>query len=264
MKNPLRAIGGRTLDGLAETGRLWQLTARTLDRAFLGPLRGDKPRWRSTFEQVLRAGNRSLPLVALLTFLVGMILALQSAYQLRQLGLLRLVADLVAVSVTRELAPLLTAILVAGRVGSALAAELGTMRVSQEVDALTVIGIDPTSFLVVPRLLGLLIALPCLTIFGDLVGLFGGFSISVTVLGLSPAGYLNDTLNALTLQDVWGGLLKAFVFAGIIGLIGCQRGLETRGGAEAVGRSTTSAVVDAIILIIAADLFVTALLYVSR
>ena len=138
------------------------------------------------------------------------------------------------------------------------------MRVSQEIDALTVIGIDPTSFLVVPRLIGLMIALPCLTVFGDLLGILGGFAISVTVLGLSPAGYLSDTLNALSLQDVWGGLLKAFIFAGIIGLIGCQRGLETRGGAQAVGRSTTSAVVHAIILIIAADLFITALLYVSR
>ena len=264
MSSPLGALGRATLNSLAESGRLWQLTARTLHRAVIGPWQGQRFRLRLTLQQVIRAGNQSLSLVALLAFLVGMILALQSAYQLGQLGVLRLVADLVAVSVTRELAPLLTAILVAGRVGSAIAAELGTMRVSQEIDALTVMGIDPVSFLVVPRICGLLLALPCLTVLADLVGILGGFAVAATVLGLSPSAYLSDSLDALALQDLWGGLLKAVAFALIIGLIGCQRGLETRGGAEGVGRSTTAAVVHAIVLIIAADLFVTALLYVSR
>jgi len=199
--------------------------------------------------------------VTLISVLVGMILALQSAYQLRQLGAIELTADLVAVSVTRELAPLLTAILVAGRVGSAITAELATMKVSQEIDALTVMGLDPVPFLVVPRLIGLLVALPCITLCADMAGILGGCGVAVFSLGLGATGYLSDSLDALDLQDLWGGTLKAFAFAGIIGLVGCHQGLSTTGGANEVGRSTTTSVVASIVLIIVADLYVTALLY---
>lgn len=264
MTGALSRLGRWGLDSLAFAGRLWGLAAPSFDRVVLGPFRGERMRLGATLAQVLRAGNRSLPLVALLTLLVGMILALQSAYQLRSFGALDLVADLVGVSVTRELAPLLTAIIVAGRVGSAIAAELGTMQVSQEVDALTVMGIDPIAFLVAPRLVGLVLAVPCLTAFADVAGILGGFLMAVTVLGLGAEAYLADSLAALQLQDLWGGLLKAVAFGGIIALVGCERGLATRGGAEAVGQSTTAAVVRSITLIVAADLFVTALLYVSR
>jgi phospholipid/cholesterol/gamma-HCH transport system permease protein len=165
--------------------------------------------------------------------------------------------------VTRELAPLITAILVAGRVGSAMAAELGTMKVSEEIDALKVIGIDPVSFLVLPRLIGLGIALPCLTILGDLLGILGGLVVAVSVLGVPAGGYLRDCLDALAMEDVWGGLLKAALFAVVIGLICCERGMSTSGGAAQVGRSTTSAVVRSIVFIIVVDLVVTALLYVN-
>lgn len=258
----LRRFGGTFLDELAEVGQLWRLAADAAVQTVLGPFRGVSFRWRETVRQVLRAGNETLPLVALISALIGLILALQSAYQLRTLGAVHLVADLVAVSITRELAPLMTAILVAGRVGSAIAAELGTMKVSEEIDALTVIGVDPTSYLVVPRVMGLLIAVPCLTLFSDAVGILAGGLVGVLVLGLGPAGYLADSIAVLELEDLWGGVLKAFAFAAIIGLVGCQQGLTTRGGADEVGRSTTSAVVRSIVLIIAADLFVTALLYV--
>jgi phospholipid/cholesterol/gamma-HCH transport system permease protein len=254
-------IGRGTLTLLADAGRMALLSGSTLDQIVLGPVRRRPLRLRPTLAQVARAGTDSLPLVALIMLLVGMILGLQSAEQLDRFGVVDLVAGLVSVSVARELAPLLTAIIVAGRVGSSIAAELGTRQVDQEIDALTVMGIDPVHFLVAPRVAGLLIALPCLTVFGDAVGILGGFFVGVGVLDLGATSYLMNSLTALTLEDVWGGILKAAAFAAIIGVVGCERGLATRGGAEQVGRSTTAAVVRSIVLVIAADLFVTGLLY---
>jgi len=253
--------GARFLHLLADAGRLWQVAYSATKRAIFVPLRGGKLRISATTAQIVSAGNNSLALVALISILIGMILALQSAYQLQQLGVTNLVANLVAVSMTRELAPLITAILVAGRVGSAITAELGTMKISQEIDALTVMGIDPVTLVVVPRLLGLLVAVPALTIFSGLLGILGGCVIGVFVLGLGATGYINDSLGALVQQDVWGGVLKALVFGFIIGIVSCQQGLDTEGGADEVGRSTTRAVVRSIVLIIAADLFVTTFLY---
>lgn len=257
----LGRLGAYSEDGLADVGRLYLLAQRATVQAVIGPFRGQRFRWRASLEQMQRAGLGSLPLVMLISFLVGMILALQSAYQLRQLGAQNLVPALVAVSVVRELAPLLTAILVAGRMGSSIAAELGTMKVSQEIDALTVMGIDPVAALVVPRLLALTLAVPCLTLFADAVGILGGSFVGQTVLGLPVMTYLVDSLDALRLEDLLGGVLKATLFGAVIGLIGCHQGLSTRGGATEVGSATTRAVVHSIVLIIAADLFVTAWLY---
>ncbi|MFQ5525835.1 MAG: MlaE family ABC transporter permease [Thermoanaerobaculia bacterium] len=260
----LRRSGAVTLDLLAEVGRMSRLAGATARHVLVEPWRGKPLRVRSTVEQLLRAGNDSAPLVALIAALIGIILALQSAYQLRQLGATHLVADLVAVSVTRELAPLMTAILVAGRAGSAIAAELGTMKVSEEIDALEVIGLDPVNFLVVPRILALLIAVPCLTLIADLIGILGGCGIGVAVLGIGAGAYLSDSAAILVQEDLWGGVLKALAFGGIIGLVACQQGLGTRGGADEVGRSTTATVVRSIVLIIVADMFVTALLFVRN
>ena len=258
----LHRVGGFSLDLLADTGAVWHLAVRAVSSAVLGPFRGERLRGGAIVEQCLRAGYGSLPLVALISFLVGIIMALQSAYQLRQLGAMELVGSLVAMSITRELAPLLTAIIVAGRIGSSIAAELATMKVSREIDALQVMGIDPIGLLVVPRLAALLISLPCLVVFSDLVGILGGLGISTIALGLGPAGYLDSTREALVLEDIFTGLVKAVIFAAIIGLIGCHQGLGTRGGATEVGRSTTTSVVRSIMLIIVADLFVTALFYI--
>jgi phospholipid/cholesterol/gamma-HCH transport system permease protein len=258
----LKAIGGSTRGFVADAGSLWRLAADAVGRAVVGPFHGERVRLRAMVTQSVRAGVDSLPLVGLICFLVGMIMALQSAYQLRQLGATDLVAGLVAVSMTRELAPLLTAIVVTGRFGSAIAAELGTMKVTQEIDALQVMGLSPVSFLVVPRLMALVITMPCLAIFADVVGILGGQVIGVVGLGIGPDRYLALTLDSLVLQDVHTGLLKAAAFGAIIGLVGCHEGLNTTGGAEEVGRSTTSAVVRSIVLIIAADLFATALFYV--
>lgn len=258
----LARSGGWALDALALVGNLARLGLDTLQSLGRSLVRAQPMRAREIVHQMLEAGNRSLPLVGLISALIGMILALQSAYQLRQFGATDLVADLVAISVTRELAPLLAAIVVAGRVGSAIAAELGTMRVSEEIDALTVIGIDPVSFLVVPRVLGLLVTLPCLTAFADVLGILGGFVVASLGLGLAPLPYLRASLDALVLEDIFGGLLKAACFALVLGLVGCQRGLAVRGGPEQVGRATTSAVVTSILLVIVVDLGVTAILYV--
>ena len=258
----IATFGTSVQDFLIDIGRLASLAFAAGERVTVGLVRGGRLRPRAVLAQVYRAGNESLALVCLISVLVGMILALQSAHQLRALGVLSLVADLVAVSVVRELAPLLTAILVAGRVGSAVAAELGTMKVSEEIDALHVMGIDPIGFLVVPRLLGLLVAVPCLTLFADLVGILGGCLVGVGVLGMGAEGYLQDSIAALSPEDFWGGIIKAVVFGGLIALVSCHRGLRTRGGATEVGRSTTAAVVGSIVLVIVADLFVTAWLYV--
>jgi len=257
-----RALGRSTLHLVRDAGSIARLAGAAGSRFLAGLVRRERIRGRATIVQLVRAGYDSVPLVSLICFLVGMIMALQSAYQLRQLGALNLVPNLVAISITRELAPLLAAIIVAGRFGSAIAAELGTMKVSNEIDALTVMGIDPTAFLVVPRLGALLISLPCLTVFADVVGILGGLSISLGALGIGAARYLEATFDALVLEDIFTGLVKSAAFAAIIGLVGCHQGLQTQGGAEAVGRSTTTAVVRSIVLIIAADLFVTALFYV--
>jgi len=258
----IRFVGQSTLNLLADTGAIWRLAVSSSTNFVRGLVRRERIRGRATLEQLVRSGYSSLPLVGLICFLVGMIMALQSAYQLRDLGAIDLVPSLVAISITRELAPLLAAIVVAGRFGSAIAAELGTMKVSQEIDALTVMGIDPVSFLVVPRLAALIVSLPCLTIFADVIGIVGGLAVSAATLGIGASRYISLTVDSLVLQDIFTGLVKAVAFAGIIGLIGCHQGLATRGGAEEVGRSTTASVVRSIVLIIGADLFVTAMFYV--
>ena len=259
----LRFLGNATLNLLEDAGAMWRLIVAAVSSFFREPFRG-RIRFGATLAQSARAGYNSLPLVALISLLVGMIIALQSAYQLEQMGVARLVANLVAVSVTRELAPLLTAIIVAGRFGSAIAAELGTMKISQEIDALTVMGIDPVAFLAVPRLVALGLTLPCLTVFADLVGILGGLAVAVGVLEMGAGGYISSTFDSLVLEDIVTGLVKSVAFAGIIGLVGCYQGLKTEGGAEEVGRSTTAAVVRSIVLIIGADLLVTALFYVRN
>jgi phospholipid/cholesterol/gamma-HCH transport system permease protein len=257
----VRSAGATVIGAFAEVGSLARLAGAAGRRIGGSLLRREPVRLGLALHQTREAGNRSLPLVGLILLLVGMILALQSAYQLRRFGALELVADLVAISVTRELAPLLTAIVVAGRVGSAIAAELGTMRVNEEVDALVVMGIDPVSYLVVPRLVGLTIALPCLTVLSDVLGIVGGLLVAVFVFDMSALVYLRASLDALVLEDVGGGLLKALMFALVLGLVGCERGFSVRGGPEEVGRATTSAVVVSIVLVIVVDLAMTAILY---
>ncbi len=200
-----------------------------------------------------RAGADGMPIVLLINFLVGAILGLQGAIQLHRFGGDSFLANLVGLSVVRELGPLMTAILVTGRSGAAYAAELGTMTVNEEVDALRTLGQDPQRFLVFPRVLTLVLVLPVLTLFGDLIGSLGGLAIAVSYLRQPPVVYLQQMQLAVGLGDVGTGLLKSVVFAVAIGLIACQRGLSTRGGAVGVGRSTTSAVVVVLFALVALD-----------
>jgi len=215
--------------------------------------------WADVPHLMERAGADGLPIVAMINFLVGMVTAFQAAIQLKQVGANIFVADLVGLSMTRELAPLMTAIIVAGRSGAAFAAELGTMRVSEEIDALRTLGLDPYQFLVFPRVLALMLVLPLLTIMADLVGIAGGLLVAMLTLDLTPSAYLIEVQRVVGLWDVFSGCLKTMFFGLSIALIACQRGLATHGGAEGVGRSTTSAVVTSLFAIVVLDAIFTVL-----
>lgn len=215
--------------------------------------------WRDVTRLMERAGADGLPIVLLISFLVGLVTAFQAAVQLRQFGANIFVADLVALSITRELGPLMTAIIVAGRSGAAFSAELGTMKVSEEIDALRTLGLDPYLFLVFPRVIALVLVMPLLTILADLVGILGGLLVALLGLDLTVNAYLLETHKALDLWDVGSGLLKSVVFALSVSLIACQRGLATSGGAEGVGRATTSAVVSSLFALVVLDAIFTML-----
>lgn len=255
------SIGRAILDFLAQLSRVADLARRTFYWMLVAPLKGKGIRWRSTFEQMVRVGYESVPIVTLISFFVGLIIAMQSAYQLQQFGATIYVANLVAVSITRELAPLLTAIVIAGRSGSAITAEIGTMNVSEEIDALKTMGFNPIKFLVVPKTLAMMVMLPTLTIMADFIGILGGYVISMATLEVTSIRYINQTISALVFRDLASGLVKSFFFALIIAMIGCYEGFNVRGGAEGVGKSTTRSVVAAIFLIIAADVFFTGLFF---
>ncbi|MBI2923878.1 MAG: ABC transporter permease [Planctomycetes bacterium] len=209
-------------------------------------------RWGDTWLVVERAGVNAFPIVALIGFLVGLILAFQAAIPMKQFGAELFIADLVGMSVIRELGPLMTAIILAGRSGSAFAAEIGTMSVNEEINALTTLGLPSARFLVVPKVLASLLLTPLLTVFTNLFGLLGGLLVMAS-LGFSPIAYLNELKVALHFGDIPSGLFKSLVFGLLVAGIGCLRGLQTGNGAAAVGESTTRAVVGGIVLIVLAD-----------
>ena len=209
-------------------------------------------RWRDVWRICERVGADALPIVALISFLLGMILAFQSAVPMKRFGAEIFVADLIGLSMLRELGPLMTAILLAGRSGAAFAAEIGTMRVNQEVDALTTMGLSPVRFLVTPRIIAALLMTPLLTLFSDLVGLVGG-ALTMQSFSIPFITFLNEVDSAVTLTDFLAGFVKSFVFAMLVAGIGCLRGLQTKAGASAVGDSATRAVVSGIILLVVID-----------
>ncbi len=216
---------------------------------------------RHYFQQMQRIGVSSWSIVALINLFLGMVLALQSAYQLQKFAANIYIAGLVALSVTREIGPILTALILAGRVGASIAAELGTMQVTEQVDALHTLATNPVRYLVVPRFIALLVVQPVLTLYADFCGILGGFLVAVFKLHISSNIYWRMTADPLVFKDVFTGLLKSLVFAVIICIVSCYEGFRTEGGAEGVGRSTTRAVVMSFILIIAADCLLTALFY---
>lgn len=210
-------------------------------------------RWRPILFNIRTAGFDALPIVGLLSFLLGIVVAYQGADQLKQYGANIFVADLVGLSMLREFAPLMTAIIIAGRSGSAYAAQIGTMAVTEEIDAMRTLGIAPLELLVLPKVIALVIALPLLTLFADVLGVFGGMIMAKTQLGISFNEFLDRFVKAVSITSYLVGIGKAPVFAVIISMVGCFQGFRTKGGAESVGRQTTRSVVQSIFLVIVAD-----------
>jgi phospholipid/cholesterol/gamma-HCH transport system permease protein len=217
-------------------------------------LRGRLPiRPAHFFHQTDRVGVGSVPIVALVSFFLGLTMALLSGYVLRTFGQERLVPDLVAIAFTRELGPLITGIVIAARIGAAFTAELGTMTVSEEVEAIEAMGLGPRRLLISPRLLAVFFLMPCLVVVSDLMALLGGALISDWAFGISGIAFFQAAVDSLFLRDIVGGTLKSFLFGGIIGLVACYKGLAVRGGAAGVGEATTSSVVIAITTVIGFD-----------
>lgn len=239
------ALGNDIVVLIAFVGELCTALARAARRPSL-------VRWRDAFLTAELVGVNALPIIALLGFLLGLIMAFQSAIPMREFGADIYVANLIGLSMLRELGPLLTAIILAGRSGSAFAAELGTMKVSEELDALTTMGLEPVGFLVVPRVIAAVAMTPLLAIFAGLLGLIGGAVVMLS-LGFPLVTYIIQVKSAVTVGDMVGGLGKSFAFGIVVAAIGCLRGLQTKSGASAVGESTTRAVVSGLVLITVVD-----------
>jgi phospholipid/cholesterol/gamma-HCH transport system permease protein len=257
----LGAIGRGTLEGLGYAGGLLLLGRDTLGwvkRSFRSKRRS---RRRELVYQMVRVGVRSIPLVSVVLLFIGMILALQMAYVLQTLGFTHWVGAIVGVAIFRELGPLISAMTLAGLVGASIAAELAAMVDQEEVAAMEVMALPPIWYLVMPRALACMIMLPIVTLIADFVGVFGGWAVSVGIVGLPSASYVNKMLDQTVFKDVWTGIVKSEVFAIVIVLLACYEGLHVKGGAEDVGRATTRAVVLSIVSIIAIDCAFTALFY---
>lgn len=256
MANWYKVIKDRIDNAINYTGDITILFLRSILWMTVPPFKHER-----TFEQAKRVGIDSFLIVTLVALFTGVILALQTAYQMQKLSSEIYIANLVAVSITRELGPVLTALIVAGRVGAAITAEIGTMNVTEQIDALTTLASNPVKYLVVPRLLALAFMLPVLTIYADLIGVLGGYLICVYKIHIPPEMYIRMSIEALAVKDVMTGLIKTVFFGIIIALVSCYEGLNVKGGAEGVGKATTISVVTSFILIIVSDCFFTALFY---
>jgi phospholipid/cholesterol/gamma-HCH transport system permease protein len=262
MTTLLEGVGRRTLKDLDYLGGLsiqWWAAARALKTTL--PFTGNPYRWKESVRQMLQIGVNAAPIVGLMAMCSGFILAMQGASELRRFGALHYVIDLVSIGFSRELGPLLTAIAVSGRSGSAFSAEIGTMKVTEEIDALRVMAFEPIEFVLAPKYLAALVVVPCLSILANVFGMLAGgifmfFSTHLT-LGL----YVRDIMNTIQFRDVISGLIKSLAFASIIVQVGCLEGFRVRGGPDAVGRSTTTAVVRSTFLVIVADAVFTAIFY---
>ena len=252
----VRAVGRAALTLMAATGRLAMFTAVSLSHCVRPPFYA-----RQLLRQFVDIGYFSLPVVGLTTLFTGMVLALQSYTGFARFNAESAVATVVVLSVTRELAPVLAGLMVAGRIGASMAAEIGTMRVTEQIDALTTLSTDPIKYLVVPRLIAGLVMLPVLVLIGDIIGVFGGFLIGVYRLDFNPASYISATWQFLETIDVVSGLVKAAAFGFLVALMGCFHGYHSRGGAQGVGKATTNAVVSASILILVFNYVITELFF---
>lgn len=231
---------------------LWRTITWTVRRPF---------EVREWLRQMVRVGFESIPVVFLTAMFTGMVMALQTYNGFHRVHAENFVGSVVALAMLRELSPVLVALMVTGRVGSSMAAEIGTMRVTEQIDALYALATDPVQYLFVPRVIAGLVMLPFLTVLGDALGIFGGYLVGVKLMGTNPLIYEQNTFNFLHMNDLWSGLIKSAFFGVILTLTGCVRGYYTRGGAEGVGRSTTSAVVSASLIILLVDFFLTKILF---
>jgi len=256
MKKQIEDIGRKLISLGNYMGGASILLGRTLFWLPVPPLKR-----KSIISQMYKIGVQSLPIVSLISLFTGIVLALQSAYQMQRISAEMYIASLVALSITRELGPVLTALIVAGRVGASITAELGTMKVTEQIDALETLATNPVRYLVVPRFIALVIMLPILTIYADIIGIMGGYIVGIYKLHITHNMYMRMTYDPLAFKDVFTGLLKSLSFAVIICIISCFEGMRTEGGAEGVGRATTLSVVVSFILVIAADCLFTALFY---
>jgi phospholipid/cholesterol/gamma-HCH transport system permease protein len=249
-------LGRNVLALLYFLGGLANLAGHAFYYTFTPPFNKDR-----VFEQAKKAGFDSLPIVSLVALFIGFIFALQTAYFMQRIGSEIYIASMVALSLVRELGPVITALIVGGRVGAAITAELGTMQVTEQIDALETLATNPIKYLVVPRLLALTIVMPILTIYADFVGILGSYLICVNKMGISSSMYLHVTYETLKYKDLFTGLFKTLFFGMIIAFVSCYEGFNVEGGAEGVGKATTRSVVTTFILIIVADCFFTALFY---
>ena len=254
--NPLQTIGRVVLKFLATTGRLMTFMALAMSHAVRPPFYP-----RIVGRQMIDIGYYSLPVVGLTAVFAGMVLALQSYTGFSRFSAEGAIANVVVLSITRELGPVLAGLMVAGRIGASLAAEIGTMRVTEQIDALTTLSTNPMKYLVAPRLIAGIAMFPLLVIIADVIGVFGGYLVAVYKLGFNPANYLQNTWDFLTAEDVNSGLVKAAVFGFIVTLMGCYHGYNSQGGAQGVGRATTNAVVSACILILCSDYILTEMFF---
>ena len=256
LSNFFHLIGSTSILFLQESGKvtllLWKTALLTFQRPF---------NLKDILRQMEEVGIKSMPVVLITGAFTGAVLALQSYTGFQRFNAETFVGTVVALSITRELGPVLTGLMVSGRVGSSMAAELGTMQVTEQIDALYTLAVNPIKYLIVPRLLAALIMMPVLVIFADLIGIAGGYFVSVKILSSNPYTYMERTWNYLELNDIFSGLFKACVFGVIIATISCYQGFFTRGGAEGVGRATTKAVVLSCLLILIFNYIITALLF---
>ncbi len=249
-------LGQKVLAFMYFLGGLSNLAAQTFYWTFVPPYQR-----RRIFDQAKRTGFDSLLIVSLIGMFIGMIMALQTAVLMQRLGSEMYIASIVALSLVRELGPVITALIVAGRVGAAITAEIGSMQVTEQIDALEAFATNPIKYLVVPRFVALTMMLPVLTLYADALGIFGGYAICVYKMGISSNMYLKITADALLYKDLFTGLSKTIFFGMIIAFVSCYEGFNVEGGAEGVGKATRESVVVSFILIIAADCFFTALFY---
>jgi phospholipid/cholesterol/gamma-HCH transport system permease protein len=252
----LESVGHRTSGFLTEVGSVLIFLGQTLRWTFSRPFYV-----KSVLKQMEQIGFNSIPVVITTALSTGMVLALQSYTGFKRFGAETLIGTVVSLSMTRELGPVLTGLMVAGRAGASMAAELGTMRVTEQIDALSTLATNPMKYLVVPRFIASTVMMFFLTILGMMIGIIGGYFVGVKVLGTNPVTYINNSINNSEVTDIWYGLIKATVFGAVIGLIGCYKGFHTEGGAEGVGKATTGAVVMSCMLILILDYFLSALLW---